>query len=207
MKLKLNSSFILICLIAIQFTNALSWRAIERYCVYESDEADDTFYYDVRSLSLKSGYLTIKNNTDTFLINICSTGNNFKSDDNLTVCSKATSICLVNDKYPKGFDLGDLYSTEISKSKDNNLVISFTKENNIQNSTCKIINSKINLICSKTRALENKPEFKNYKVNTSDHSCTYTFEWKTTEGVIFNFLINKFNNNNFFSFLLLSTNN
>ena len=166
----------------IQFTNAITWRSIERLCVKQYAELnDDSVYYDIRSLSLKSGYFTIKNDTNTFLINICSPSNDFKSNDNLIVCSKSTAICLINDNYPSGLDLGDLQSTELSKD-NNNLVISLNKDNIDQNSTCKVLNSKINLICDKKRALENKPEFKEYKAN-ADGSCTYIFEWKTFEAV------------------------
>lgn len=182
---------ILICLSIIYLTSCQSageMLQLENRCTIQYDQKDIIRFYDLRSLSLRSGYQKIKDNNDTYLINICAGKNEFKNEaENTPVCHKSASICLLNDEFPNGLELGRY---TLSKLVVNNTTLNpymlFENVNigpkdreTLESKGCQSIHSIINFVCNKTRALENKPTFINQ--TKEDGDCTYHFEWKTSE--------------------------
>jgi len=137
-------------------------------------DADGKFY-DLRSLSLKSGFKTIQGagKTDLFHINICSQTNSF---GNSTLCDKRTSICLVN-----GSDSYEIAQSrrldKISLDDNNNLFLNFTHDNKAElfDPKCQEIQTSIKFLCNISRPLEYPPIF------TGRTNCTLNFEWQTGE--------------------------
>lgn len=173
---------LLIWLSIICLATADHWRSLQRYCTLEYEEKTAGKFYDLRSLSLKSGYQSIKNGSDTFLINICSSRNQFKTADNNTACESTSSICLINNDYQNGVELASLYQTQIEvDNKTLNPSMLFERENTdkVNDQKCKSFRSTINFVCNKSRALENKPTLES--VENEVDTCTYIFEWKTIE--------------------------
>ena len=167
---------LIFCLIGFShLTSAFaSSSALERYCTIDFDTGEAK-YYDLRSLSLKSGLFEIKSGKDRYLINICSTTNVFKTLNNtIENCQTRTSVCLVNDESPEdSHTIAYLKDSKISK-QNNNLIMSFltadTKE-----SHCENYQTNITFICNKTRALEKAP------ILTNRTNCSFEFEWQTSE--------------------------
>lgn len=178
----MNQKFNLFLFISINLLiviNASTPGILSQYCVFETEDDQAQQFYDLRSLSLKSGYFTVKNGTDTYLINICSNTNSFKSPlNNATVCSKRTAVCLIKESEPSlEFELAHFNSGQLSLDKDKNLTIGYSEANSkhLFHSNCPTLNTTITFVCNKTRALENAPTFKGIS------NCTIKFDWQTSE--------------------------
>lgn len=171
--------FTLIAFYFVNLTDASTRRILERYC--KDSNENGTQFYDLRSLSLKSGFLTVKNGSDQYLINICSNHNSFKDSSNSILCKASTSICLVNEEHKDGFEIANLHHGDLKIDDNNKLVMNFSNPSEnlkLNGVDCESFGTNIYFICNKTRVLENLPEFK------GKSNCIFNFEWQTSEACV-----------------------
>ena len=179
---KFNRLFLIYSLIVCfsSLSDASSIRVLERYCTLTYN---DTMYYDLRSLSLRSEHLTVANGNDTYFVNICSTTNAFKSAVNKTaLCPSTSSICLVNSNRPiEGFEIASLHATRLLV-ENGSLYMRFENSDEEEakkiHPSCKEISTSILFSCENSRPNEEKPVLKNR------NNCTFDFEWKTSEACV-----------------------